>query len=58
MAVISVERYDRVTHKVSPVPTSGVVLATFTDLKNRPCAAVQWERGYLGVSRLTALVKV
>lgn len=58
MAVATVERYDRVTHKISPTPTSGIVLATFTDLKNRPCAAVQWERGYVGVSRLHALVKL
>lgn len=58
MAVITIERYDRVEHKVTATPTHGIVLATFYDLQNRPCAAVQWAGGYVGVSRLTKLVKV
>lgn len=58
MTVVTVERHDRVAHKVTPVPTTGIVLAVFPDLKNRPCAAVQWAGGYCGVSRLTKLVKL
>lgn len=58
MAVITIERHDRVAHAVTPTPTQGIVLATFNDLKNRPCAAVQWAGGYCGVSRLTKLVKL
>lgn len=58
MAIVTVERYDRVSIKDTPVPAHGIVLAVFDDLKNRPCAAVQWAGGFMGVSRLSTLVKM
>lgn len=60
MAVIEVERGDKVTTRLHNIPTlaTGTVVATFLDLQNRPCAAVQWDGGMFGVSRLKWLVKL
>lgn len=60
MAVIAVDRGEKVTFRSEDLPTrpTGTVVAVFLDLKNRPCAAVQWPGGVLGVSRLAWLVKV
>lgn len=60
MAVIAVERGDRVTHRSDNIPTTsfGTVAATFLDLEDRPCAAVLWDGGFFGVSRLKWLVKL
>lgn len=60
MAVITVERGDKVTFRSENLPTrpAGKVVAVFLDLQNRPCAAVQWAGGVLGVSRLAWLVKL
>lgn len=46
-------RGERVRHTSSEVigATNGVVLATFLDLRGRPCVAVEWPGGFLGVSR-------
>lgn len=46
-------RGDHVRHTSSEVigATHGVVLASFVDLRGRPCVAVEWSGGYLGVSR-------
>jgi len=47
-------RGDKVRHISAEMigASRGTVLATFLDLENQPVAAVQWEGGYLGVSRL------
>lgn len=46
-------RGERVRHTSVEVigATNGVVLATFLDLRGRPCVAVEWPGGFLGVSR-------
>lgn len=46
-------RGDRVRH-ISPDivgAARGTVLASFEDLEHQPCTAVQWDGGYLGVTR-------
>lgn len=59
MAVITIQRLDKVTHRSAvAAATHGTVVATFNDLQGRPCAAVQWAGGYFGVSRLKWLVKL
>lgn len=60
MSVITVERGNKVRHRAEAGPSdaTGTVVAVFLDLRNHPCAAVQWSGGYLGVSRLAWLVKL
>lgn len=58
MTAISVERGDKVVHRVAPPPAAiGTVMAVFNDLQDRPCAAVQWPGGFASVSRLKWLIK-
>lgn len=59
MAVIAVDRGTRVRPKAALSPNvKGTVVVVFLDLENHPCAAVKWDRGYFGVSRLTWLERV
>lgn len=53
-------RGDRVRH-ISPDiigATHGTVLATFTDLAGEEVSAVQWDGGYLGVTRTKWLDRI
>jgi hypothetical protein len=56
VSVITVERGDKVAHLLDVTKKAeGTVLATFPNLDNHPCAAVQWNNGFTSVTRLKNL---